>query len=151
MNGTKKFPHKLLQDAEPATHFDCTVEARLLGLYNAALLIQMQVLRVSLKDETQGFVFVTDYTSRPDMSPIAATADWTRGIEHEKILKVGVYNAQYKVAQGLRDGDIISIRNMRMKTLARGLVAGRIGTEERLIYKLDPRNTGNEHCIALLG
>ena len=95
-------------------------------------------------------LYVTDYTPRTDMAPVAATSGWTRGIDHECILKVAVFNAQYKAAEGLREGDIIAIRNMRLKPVAGGVVAGRIGGEERLIFKLDPRSTGNEHCIALL-
>ncbi|KAI0086229.1 hypothetical protein BDY19DRAFT_962069 [Irpex rosettiformis] len=132
-NGTHKFPHLLIKDAQPDSHFDCTVE----------------VLRISPKGD-RALLYVTDYTPRNDLSFIAATADWTRGIEHDKILKVALYNAQAKAAESLRDGDIIAIRKMRLKALVNGSLSGILGGEERLIFKLDSRNTGNEYCIELL-
>lgn len=98
----------------------------------------------------RALMYVTDYTSRSDLGPKPATADWTRRIDHDRILKVALFNAQVKVAQGLHEGDVIAIRNMRLKGVHGGAIAGRIGGEERLIFKLNPQNSGNEHCIALL-
>ena len=84
------------------------------------------------------------------MSFIAATADWTRNLDHDCILKVALFNAQVKVAEGLHDGDFIAIRKLRLKATVNGAISGLLGGEERLIYKLDPRSTGNEHCINLM-
>lgn len=109
-----------------------------------------QVMRISLKDESRALIYVTDYTARNDLTPIAATADWTRGIEHEKIAKVAIFNSQVDVARGLSVGDFIAIRHLRLKRTSSGTVAGIIGGDERLIFKLDPRNSGHEHLPALL-
>ncbi|KAI0345219.1 hypothetical protein BDW22DRAFT_1354123 [Trametopsis cervina] len=132
-NGTHQFPHQLFQDASPDTHFDCTVE----------------VVRISVKNDRK-LLYVTDYTPRSDNCMISPTADWTRGIDQNLIVKVGLYSEQMKAVEALQDGDFISIRKMRLKSIANGTVGGMLGGEERLIYKLDPRTTGNEHCLALL-
>ncbi|KAI0683714.1 hypothetical protein BC835DRAFT_1423045 [Cytidiella melzeri] len=132
-NGTYKFPHMLVKDAQPDSHFDCTVE----------------VLRISPKGD-KALLYVTDYTSRSDLSFIPETAEWTRNIDHNAIVKVAVYNAQAKAAEGLTGGDIIAIRKMRLKSTANGALSGILGGDERLIYKLDPKTTGNEHCIELV-
>ena len=81
---------------------------------------------------------------------LPAAADWTRGIEHDRILKIALSNEQVKLAGSLREGDFVAIRCMRLKTVAGGTLAGKLGGSERLIYKLDPKNTGNEHCLELL-
>ena len=107
------------------------------------------MLRISPKGDERALLYVTDYTPRNDLSFIAATADWTRGIEHEKILKVALFNAQAKAVESLRDGDFIAIRKMRLKAAIGGTLSGLLGGEERLIFKLDPRTTGNEDCLEL--
>lgn len=84
------------------------------------------------------------------MSFIAATADWTRNIDHGCILKVALFSKQVDAAAGLREGDFVAIRKMRLKQVAGVQLSGMLGGEERLIYKLDPRTTGNEECLALM-
>lgn len=95
---------------------------------------------------------MTDYTSRQDLVPIAATAAWTKDIESNRIVRVALVNSQVKIAEALREGDIIAIRNLRLKAFADNKnVSGLVGGEDRLIHKLDPNTTGNDECIALLG
>lgn len=95
---------------------------------------------------------MTDYTSRQDLVPIAATASWTKDIESNRIVRVALFNGQVKIAEALREGDIIAIRNLRLKAFADSKnVSGMVGGEDRLIHKLDPNTTGNDECIALLG
>jgi hypothetical protein len=96
-------------------------------------------------------LFVTDYTSRRDLAPVAATAEWTHGLGADRILKIALYDEQAKAVENLRPGDVIAVRNLRLKALAGGRdVAGTIGGYERLIFKLQPQNTGNENCMALM-
>ncbi len=113
------------------------------------VLTHTQILRISPKDD-RALIYVTDYTPRPDLSFIAATADWTRGIPHDRILKVALLQAQAKAAEAFRAGDFVSIRKMRLKAVLGGALSGLLGGEERLLFKLDPVNTGNEDCLALL-
>lgn len=94
---------------------------------------------------------MTDYTSRTDLAPLAATAEWAHGIGASRILKIALTDAQAQVAAGLEPGDVVAIRNLRLKALAGGKdVAGVLGGAERLIFKLNAQTTGSEACLALL-
>lgn len=107
---------------------------------------------VKKKDEERTLAWVTDYTSRTDLAPIDATADWKRGINDDRILKLALYDEQAKVTSDLQPGDVVALRNLRLKSLTSGKpsVTGLLGGFERLIYKLNPQTTGDEGCIALL-
>ena len=103
------------------------------------------------KDTAKALLFVTDYTSRTDLAPVAATAEWTHGINADRILKIALSDEQAKAAEDLHPGDVIAVRNLRLKALAGGRdVAGVLGGHDRLIFKLQPQNSGNENCLALM-
>lgn len=70
----------------------------------------------------------------------------------DRILKIALKDEQAKVADDLKQGDIIAVRNLRLKALSsdRQSVTGMLGGFERLIYKLNPETTGDEGCLALL-
>lgn len=106
---------------------------------------------MSKKDDDRALLFATDYTSRTDLAPIAATADWTRGVSADRIVKIGLQDEQTKAAGELRAGDVVAVRNLRLKAIAEGRnVAGVLGGFDRLIFKLNPVNSGNEECLALM-
>ena len=97
--------------------------------------------------------WVTDYTSRSDLAPIDATAEWKRGISDDRVLKITLSDEQAKAASDLQSGDVVALRNLRLKSLGSGKpsVTGNLGGFERLIYKLNPQTTGDEGCLSLLG
>ena len=112
-----------------------------------------QILRITKKDDERTLLWVTDYTSRTDLAPVSATAEWKRDISDDCILKIALKDEQVKVADDLQQGDVIAVRNLRLKALSsdRQSVTGLLGGFERLIYKLNPQTTGDEGCLALLG
>lgn len=103
---------------------------------------------MSFKD-TYTYLYVTDYTSRSDLSPVAATTPEFRGLE-DRVLKVAVFDAQIETAKNLELGDFILIRNLRLKPsgTSRRLV-GRLAGNQRYITKLQP-DARNEELKDLL-
>ncbi|KZT09597.1 uncharacterized protein LAESUDRAFT_512246 [Laetiporus sulphureus 93-53] len=130
--GAAAFPHLLIEQAEPDHHFLCTVE----------------VLQVSSKD-TYTYLYVTDYTSRPDLSPVAATTPEFRDLE-DRVVKIALFDAQVESAKNLESGDFILVRNLRMRPSrsSRRLV-GRLASNQRYIVKLQP-DARNEELRDLL-
>ncbi|PSR77622.1 hypothetical protein PHLCEN_2v7812 [Hermanssonia centrifuga] len=129
-----RFPHKLFKDAEVDAHFGCTAE----------------VLYISLKDNERAFIYVTDYTFRPDLAPIPATAEWVRDVDPDRIVKIALFQDQAETAKALKAGDIIAVRNVRLKQGLKAKVTGYLGGSERLIFKLQPNETGNVDCLELI-
>ncbi len=60
-------------------------------------------------------------------------------------------DAQVDLGRALEAGDYIAIRNLRLRSAGSGsLLCGRLGGEQRLITKLNPRATGNKELRELL-
>ncbi|THH29587.1 hypothetical protein EUX98_g4596 [Antrodiella citrinella] len=134
--GLNEFPHRLFSEAIPEKHFSCTV----------------QLLAISAKEDRK-YIYVTDYTSRPDLAPVYIDSQVTHLIGVDRIVKITLFDEQSKVAEGLELGNYISIKNLRLKPSLPGVdgnIAGRLGGNERLICKLQPQNSGNEELIELL-
>ncbi|KAH9945797.1 uncharacterized protein BXZ73DRAFT_37305 [Epithele typhae] len=125
-----EFPHQLINEAEENHHFNCTVEVVHLSLSNSSV------------------IYVTDYTSRSDLVPIAAhiASESLAG----RVVRINLFDAQAEVAQGLAAGDFISIRNLRLKTTGSPFLSGKLGGPQRLIRKLNPKAKGNAELQALL-
>ena len=51
------------------------------------------------KDTGKALLFVTDYTSRTDLAPVAATAEWTHGITADRILKIALSDEAVEVLE----------------------------------------------------
>ncbi|KAL1944803.1 hypothetical protein VTO73DRAFT_3233 [Trametes versicolor] len=130
--GVHEFPHKLVEEAEENCHFKCTVE----------------VVHVSPKDDFT-YLYVTDYTSRTDLVPVSASiAPETLA---DRVVRVELRDAQVDIAKSLEAGDFVAIRNLRLRPSGGGtLLAGRLGGDQRLITKLNPKSTGNADLRALL-
>ncbi len=109
-----------------------------------------QVLYISLKDNERAFIYVTDYTFRPDLAPIPATAEWVRDVDPDRIVKIALFQDQAETAKALKAGDIIAVRNVRLKQGLKNKVTGYLGGTERLIFKLQPNETGNVDCLELI-
>ncbi|OCH93878.1 hypothetical protein OBBRIDRAFT_789916 [Obba rivulosa] len=130
-DGLLQFPHLLFENVEEDKHFCCTVE----------------VIGISFNDG-QCYMYVTDYTSRPDLAPVAPSI--TRLAAHkDRVVKIVLNDAQAETAKNLKAGDFISIRNLRIKRSGTGQFAGRLGGDQRLIDKLH-MNGDREELKALL-
>lgn len=93
-------------------------------------------------------MYVTDYTSRPDLSPVAPSV--TRLAAHkDRVVRITLSEAQAETAKSLKPGDFISIRNLRMRRSGTKQLSGRLGGEQRLINKLLVSGD-NEELKALL-
>ncbi|GJE87059.1 hypothetical protein PsYK624_031420 [Phanerochaete sordida] len=133
--GEYQFPHKLISEAALDSHFCCTVE----------------VLLVKQKEATRTLMWVTDYTTRADLAPIASTAaEHAHGLPTERILKVALTDEQAGVGAALAPGDVVAVRKLRLKGARGRDVAGVLSGSERLVHKLNPQTTGSEECLALL-
>ncbi|KAI0782207.1 hypothetical protein C8Q75DRAFT_811788 [Abortiporus biennis] len=129
------FDHRLFKEVEVGKHFHCTVE----------------VLDISIDaDETLGYIYVTDYTPRSDLGSVLI--DSKPIAENRDIVKILVKDRQLEAVKELSAGDFISIKNLHLRRSVRAqeTVYGKLGGDEKLILKLRPQGTGNEHLIALL-
>ncbi|KAJ2965891.1 hypothetical protein NUW54_g13964 [Trametes sanguinea] len=107
--GVHEFPHQLIAEAEENRHFKCTVE----------------VVHISPKDDFT-YLYVTDYTSRTDLVPVAAHI--APPALSDRVVRVELRDAQVDTARNLEAGDYIAIRNLRLRPSAGGpLVSGRLG------------------------
>lgn len=92
---------------------------------------------------------MTDYTARTDLVPISPAI--ASGDLVERVVRVSLNDAQVELANALEAGDYIAIRNLRLRPAGSGsLLCGRLGGEQRLITKLNPRATGNKELKELL-
>ncbi|KAM5532336.1 hypothetical protein V8D89_014015 [Ganoderma adspersum] len=130
--GVTEFPHQLIEEVEENHHFNCMVE----------------VISISSKDD-YSYLYVTDYTARTDLVPISPAI--ASGDLVERVVRVSLNDAQVELAKALEAGDYIAIRNLRLRPAGSGsLLCGRLGGEQRLITKLNPRATGNKELKELL-
>lgn len=77
----------------------------------------------------------------------------TRVLENNQILKIALFDEQAKLAAELNAGDYIAIKNLRLRPAragADGDLVGRLGGDERLIFKLQPKVSANEDLQELL-
>ncbi|CAL1705544.1 unnamed protein product [Somion occarium] len=135
--GENKFPHRLLEETIPDKFFRCTV----------------QVLGISHKDDERSYLYATDYTCRNDFASVWFDRQPGDLVPNDRILKVLLLDEQAKTAKSLKPGDFVSLRHIRLRTSEyRGEVrlTGRMGGNQRLIFKLNAQGTGNEDLIALL-
>ncbi|KAI0362516.1 hypothetical protein OH77DRAFT_61120 [Trametes cingulata] len=130
--GVHEFPHQLIEEAEENRHFKCTVE----------------VIHVSPKDDFT-YLYVTDYTARPDLVPVSASI--APAALADRVVRVELRDAQVDTAKNLEAGDYVAIRNLRLRPSGTGTcLAGRLGGDQRLITKLNPKASGNADLRALL-
>ncbi|KAI8989789.1 hypothetical protein BD414DRAFT_522060 [Trametes punicea] len=130
--GVHEFPHQLIEEAEENRHFKCTVE----------------VVHISPKDDFT-YLYVTDYTARSDLVPVSASI--APSALAERVVRIELRDAQVDTAKNLEAGDFIAIRNLRLRPSGGGTrLAGRLGGDQRLITKLNPKASGNADLRALL-
>lgn len=107
-----------------------------------------QVVSISAKDD-YSYLYVTDYTARSDLVPVSPSI--ASGALAERVVRVSLNDAQVDLGRALEAGDYIAIRNLRLRPGGSGsLLCGRLGGEQRLITKLNPRATGNKELRELL-
>ena len=96
---------------------------------------------MSISDkEDRTYLYVTDYTSRPDLVPVHVDSQITRVLENNQILKIALFDEQAKLAAELNTGDYIAIKNLRLRPARAGMhgdLVGRLGGDERLISGFD--------------
>lgn len=93
-------------------------------------------------------LYVTDYTTRDELAPIAATIGPT-GLT-DAIVKIFLFDKQAETANDIKPKDFIGIRNLRLKKDPQlDHLSGRLGGSQRLITKLHP-NSGSDELNALL-
>ena len=106
------------------------------------------MIYVSSKDESL-FLYVTDYTSRNDLVPVSPSI--TSDLLADRIVRISLFDEQREIAKNLEPGDFIAIRNLRLKPSGSDhRLFGRLGGDQRLITKLNPRAAGNAELKALL-
>ena len=75
-------------------------------------------------------------------------------VPENTIVKVQLLDGQATTAKSLEPGDFVSLRNLRLRPPSRtsgpGNLSGRLGGDQRLVFKLRPQGTGCEELIALL-
>ncbi|KAH9981741.1 hypothetical protein BJV74DRAFT_853868, partial [Russula compacta] len=122
------FPHKLFDEVELQSIFDCTVEV-LYAEYNAT---------------GTSTLYVTDYTERSDLAT-PPTALWSRELQG-RIVTVELQGQQSKMADKMETGAFFTIKHLRLikRITGVGKVVGRIGGPDRLIHKLNANNPNEE-------
>ncbi|TCD67277.1 hypothetical protein EIP91_000299 [Steccherinum ochraceum] len=133
--GNNDFPHRLFKDATPWKHFKCTVH----------------LLHVT-KDKDQTYIYVTDYTSRQDLVPVFLDNTIMRLLSQDKIVRITLFDEQAKVVKELDPGDFLLIKNLILKPSkpnGDGNLAGKLGGDQRLIHKLQPKLSAHEELHEL--
>ncbi|KAI9459437.1 hypothetical protein BJY52DRAFT_1148908 [Lactarius psammicola] len=122
------FPHKLFNEAELQSIFDCTVE----------------VLHAEYNATGTSLLYITDYTERSDLStpPMAL---WSRELQGQ-IVTLELHGPQSKMAEKVDIGAFFNVKHMRLieRVMGVGRVVGRIGGPDRLIHKLNANNPNEE-------
>ncbi|KAH9843158.1 uncharacterized protein C8Q71DRAFT_237564 [Rhodofomes roseus] len=130
--GAHEFPHLLFEETEENKHFRCTAE----------------VLFVSTKD-TSCYLYVTDYTRREDLAPVAPTVPRALQLK-DRIVKIALHDDQAETGKQLEAGDFVAIRNLRLRpTGSEKKLTGRLGGSQRLLSKLQV-NSPNDHELKVL-
>jgi hypothetical protein len=110
----------------------------------------LQVLHVTLDNTDMPYLYVTDYTTHPDLPAAPSGEVWSRGLEG-RIVKISLFDEQVEMAKTLQPGCFYSIRNLRLKKFTTfSEIQGRLGGNERLVHKLKVKDTANEELKALL-
>ncbi|KZT71254.1 hypothetical protein DAEQUDRAFT_121630 [Daedalea quercina L-15889] len=131
--GAHEFPHLLFEQAEENKHFRCTAE----------------ILSISPKDQTT-YLYVTDYTRRDDLAPIAFTVPRARELQN-RVVKISLHDEQAETAKQLEVADFVAIRNLRLRPSgSEKKLTGRLGGNQRLLNKLQPNTANNHELKALL-
>ena len=95
------------------------------------------------------YLYVTDYTARPDLVPVSAAI--ASGALAERVVRVSLNDEQIEIGKSLEVGDFIAIRNLRLRASNGGtFLSGRLGGHQRLITKLNPKSTANVELRELL-
>ncbi|KAI0064530.1 hypothetical protein BV25DRAFT_1914244 [Artomyces pyxidatus] len=129
-----EFPHKLFEEVDLLSFFDCTVE--LLHLKHSA---------------AGSTIFVTDYTERTDLA-FPPSDPWVGDLA-PFIVTIELRDAQSKMAQTMAAGSLYSIRHLRLLRnstgIGNGRVIGQLKGPDRLIHQANLK-TPNERVAALL-
>jgi hypothetical protein len=90
-------------------------------------------------------LYVTDYTSRDELSSLPVKESWGRSLEG-RILTIKLCGEQVKRANSLEPWAYYKIKNLRMKnSVIEQQFIGVLGSEDVLIQMLDPNNRENNH------
>ena len=65
-------------------------------------------------------------------------------------MRVALSDAQTEAAQALDAGDFLTVRNLRLRTAGGTLLSGRLGGDQRLLAKLNPKASASPELRALL-
>ncbi|TFY57085.1 hypothetical protein EVJ58_g7241 [Rhodofomes roseus] len=123
--GAHEFPHLLFEETEENKHFRCTAE------------------------DTSCYLYVTDYTRREDLAPVAPTVPRALQLK-DRIVKIALHDDQAETGKQLEAGDFVAIRNLRLRpTGSEKKLTGRLGGSQRLLSKLQV-NSPNDHELKVL-
>ncbi len=95
-------------------------------------------------------IYVTDYTANQCLESLRPNKPWAQGL-NGYIVKIFLSEEQQNVTEAAVAGSFYCIRKLRLKhSQVDGHVRGVLGGNERLIVKLNPNKTDNEHLNGLL-
>jgi hypothetical protein len=104
------------------------------------------VVNAALNLTSLSFLYVTDYTTVPGR-PTSVTA--SGGLD-TCILKIALSYDQIEMARVV-EGGYYTICKLRLQIIPGGDgIRGRLGGDERLIHKLNPNESNNQHLKALI-
>ncbi|TFK42385.1 hypothetical protein BDQ12DRAFT_676116 [Crucibulum laeve] len=129
------FEHRLIKDIEDNKFFDCTVEI---------------LHTVPATANKAAFIYVTDYTSHPNLFATQLQEAWARRLEGH-VAKIVLMDAQSTMAESVKIGSYYSIKKLRLKRSTTGnQFQGFLGGNEPLIRMLNATNKENQHLADLL-
>ncbi|KAI0077127.1 hypothetical protein K474DRAFT_1662065 [Panus rudis PR-1116 ss-1] len=125
-----------LGKATTGAYFRCTVE----------------ILYISAdKEEGTTYLYVTDYMKRTNLAPVRPFEDRPTDLDKDYILKVELHDEQAATAESLSIGDFVSLSNLRLRgNSSRQAMFGEMRGSQRLIYKLNAKNSASDDLRALL-
>lgn len=96
------------------------------------------------------FIYVTDYTSHPDLPSLPPNEPWSRGLEG-RIVKIVLWDEQVELAKTVRVGSYYSIERLRLRRHITGQqVQGRLGGQQKNVHMLNPQNQTKTELMQLL-
>lgn len=146
----------MIKEVVPEKYFRCTVQVN--SFFGPKKVIssffRCQVLSISQKDD-RAFIYVTDYTSREGLVPVHLESTSGINVPENSVMKVLMMDGQATIAKSLEPGDFVSLRNLRLKSGSRvsgptSNLSGKLGGDQRLVFKLQPKGTGSEELLALI-
>ncbi|KAF9475059.1 hypothetical protein BDN70DRAFT_996679 [Pholiota conissans] len=124
--------YQLFQDIKEHTFFHCTAE----------------LLHIEASTNGRTCLYVTDYTSNPTLANFTDQPALYGFNEH--VVKILLIEEQRQIANVVEPGSFYCIRNLRLRKSPLEGFCGILGGTDKLVVKLNPKKTDNEHLNSLL-